>query len=48
MPNIVNKLLFSELSEAFASAEGMVFFAMNGLTMEENEALRGKIFTSGA
>lgn len=48
MPNIVNKLLYSQLSDAFANAEGMVFFAMNGLTMQENEVLRGKIFTSGA
>lgn len=48
MPNIVNQLLFNELNEAFSKAEGMVFFSMTGLTMEENEALRGDLFTQGA
>lgn len=48
MPNIVNKLIYSELSEAFSKAEGMVFFTMDGLTMEENEALRGEMATKGA
>lgn len=48
MPNIVNKLIYSELTDAFSKAEGMVFFTMAGLTMEENEELRGTLATKGA
>jgi len=48
MPNIVNKLSVNELSSAFSSAEGLLFFSMSGLTMEENEELRGAIANTGA
>ncbi|MDG1500790.1 MAG: 50S ribosomal protein L10 [Planctomycetota bacterium] len=48
MPNIVNNLGLAELKSAFGEAEGMLFFSMAGLTMEENEELRGSMFESGA
>jgi len=48
MPNIVNTLACNALTESFAKAEGMLFFEMRGLTMVENEALRGEIFAKGA
>ena len=48
MPNIVNNLGLAELKSAFGDAEGMLFFSMAGLTMEENEQLRGAMFESGA
>jgi large subunit ribosomal protein L10 len=48
MPNIVNNLGLAELKSAFGDAEGMLFFSMAGLTMEENEVLRGAMFESGA
>lgn len=48
MPNIVNTLALSELSDAFSKAEGLLFFSMSGLTMEENEELRGVIAERGA
>jgi large subunit ribosomal protein L10 len=48
MPNIVNNLGLAELKSAFGKAEGMLFFSMAGLTMEENEAIRGAMFDSGA
>lgn len=48
MPNIVNKLTLKELSTSWKDAEGMLFFSMAGLTMEENEELRGALFESGA
>lgn len=48
MPNIVNKLAYAELTDAFSKAEGMLFFEMSGLTMVENETLRGAIFEQGA
>jgi large subunit ribosomal protein L10 len=48
MPNIVNNLGLAELKSAFGEAEGMLFFSMAGLTMEENEELRGAMFDSGA
>jgi large subunit ribosomal protein L10 len=48
MPNIVNNLGLAELKSAFGDAEGMLFFSMAGLTMEENEELRGAMFESGA
>lgn len=48
MPNIVNKLSLTQLTSAWSEAEGLLFFSMAGLTMEENEELRGAIFESGA
>ena len=48
MPNIVNKLTLKELTTSWKDAEGMLFFSMTGLTMEENEELRGALFESGA
>ena len=48
MPNIVNNLGLAELKSAFGEAEGMLFFSMAGLTMEENEVIRDAMFESGA
>lgn len=48
MPNIVNTLSVAELTDAFSKAEGLLFFSMSGLTMEENEELRGTIAERGA
>lgn len=43
MPNIVNKMVMRELTEEFKDVEGMVLVSYAGLTVEENEALRGKL-----
>jgi large subunit ribosomal protein L10 len=48
MPNIVNKLDLQQLTSAWSDAEGLLFFSMSGLTMEENEVLRTALFESGA
>ena len=43
MPNIVNKMVVRELTEEFKDAEGMVLVSFAGLTVEESDALRGKL-----
>lgn len=43
MPNVVNQMVLRELEEEFKDAEGMVLVAFGGLTVEENENLRGKL-----
>ncbi|MEL6713891.1 MAG: 50S ribosomal protein L10 [Planctomycetota bacterium] len=43
MPNLVNKMVVAELQEEFKDAEGMVVVSYAGLTVEENEDLRGKL-----
>lgn len=48
MPNIINKLIVKELSDAFESAEGMVICSVNGLTVEETEGLRDSLAENGA
>ena len=43
MPNIVNQMVVRELEDEFKDAEGMVLVSFGGLTVEENEDLRGKL-----
>lgn len=43
MPNIVNQMVVRELEEEFQDAEGMVLVSYAGLTVEENEDIRGKL-----
>ena len=47
MPNIINKLIVKELSDAFESAEGMVICSVQGLTVEETEVLRDSLAEHG-
>jgi len=47
MPNIINTLIARELQESFEGAEGMVFVNASGLTVAENEDLRGKLEEKG-
>lgn len=48
MPNIVNKMVVRELAAGFKDAEGMVVVSFGGLTVKENEDLRGRIAEKGA
>lgn len=43
MPNIVNQMVFRELTEAFKEAEGLVLVSFGGLTVEQSEGLRTKL-----
>ena len=47
MPNVINKLVVKELSDAFSDAEGMVMATMQGLTVAETEELRGSLAEKG-
>ena len=47
MPNIINQLIARELTANFADAEGMVFISAKGLTVAENESLRGELEEKG-
>lgn len=47
MPNLVNRLVVRELTQEFASAEGMVFVSYAGLNAKENEGLRNKLAAKG-
>ena len=47
MPNIINKLIVQELSDAFQGAEGMVICSIEGLTVEESEVLRNSLAEHG-
>ena len=43
MPNIVNRMVVSELAADFKDAEGMVLVTFGGLSVQEAEELRGSI-----
>ena len=47
MPNLINKLIVKELSEAFETAEGMVICSVQGLTVAETELLRDSLAEHG-
>lgn len=47
MPNIVKKLICSELEAAFEGVEGLVLVSFGGLTMAENEELRNGLADKG-
>ena len=47
MPNVINKLVKNELSDAFREAEGMVLASLNGLTVSEPGELRTSLAEHG-
>lgn len=47
MPSVVNRMAVRELTEQFRGAEGLVVVSMAGLTMVENESLRGALAAKG-
>jgi len=47
MPNLINDIIVRQLSEEFASAEGMVIVSLSGLTVEETESLRDALAERG-
>jgi len=47
MPNLINKMLVRELSDAFDGAEGMVIVSLAGLTVAETEAIRNELAEHG-
>jgi large subunit ribosomal protein L10 len=47
MPNLVNRLVSRELSNAFKEAEGMIVISFGGLTVKESEGLRTKMAEKG-
>ena len=48
MPNFVSELTVQEYDAAFGDAEGLVLCTLDGLTVEESDALRGKLEEQGA
>ncbi len=47
MPNLINTIQKTELTDAFADADGLVFVSLKGLTVEETEGLRCGLFEHG-
>lgn len=47
MPSVVNEMAVQELTADFKKAEGLVVLGMPGLTMVENEAMRGNLAKRG-
>lgn len=47
MPNLVNEMLYRELEQGLAKASGMVFLAVNKLTVAETEGLRDELHGGG-
>jgi large subunit ribosomal protein L10 len=47
MPNLVNRLVTQELSNAFQEAEGMIVVSFGGLTVKESEGLRNRMAEKG-
>lgn len=47
MPNLVNQMVVRELTEELKDVDGMVLVSYSGLTVEENENLRGKLADKG-
>lgn len=48
MPNLVNRMVVSELTDQFSTVEGMILVAFPGLTVAESEALRNQLAEKGA
>lgn len=48
MPNLVNELTVKEYEASFGQADGLVLCTLDGLTVEESDALRGKLEERGA
>jgi ribosomal protein L10 len=47
MPSLINNLIVRELDSEFASAEGMVFVSLSGLSVSETEGLRDSLAEHG-
>jgi len=47
MPSIVNQMAARQLSRVFDEAEGMVVVSFGGLSVEENDTLRGDLAEKG-
>lgn len=47
MPNMINKMIVRQLSSAFGEADGMVIVSMEGLTVQESEAVRNSLAEQG-
>jgi large subunit ribosomal protein L10 len=47
MPNLINKMIVRELSQAFGSTDGMVIVSMAGLSVEQTEDLRNSLAEHG-
>jgi large subunit ribosomal protein L10 len=47
MPNIVNQMAARQLNRVFDQAEGMVIVSFGGLTVAENDDLRGNLAEKG-
>ncbi len=47
MPNLINKLIVKELSDAFGSAQGMVICSVKGLSVAETDGLRDSLAEHG-
>ena len=47
MPNVINKMMIRELSDAFHNAQGMLIVSMTGLTVSESDALRSSLADHG-
>ncbi|WP_419185955.1 50S ribosomal protein L10 [Rohdeia mirabilis] len=43
MPSVLNTMLLRELTDTYKSADSLVVISMNGLSMNENEALRNQL-----
>ena len=43
MPNLVNKMVVRELTDAFKDADGMIVVSFGGLSVAETQDLRGKL-----
>jgi len=48
MPNIVNRMVVSELTREFAEVEGLFLVSFHGLSVEESQGLRDQIAEKGA
>jgi large subunit ribosomal protein L10 len=47
MPNLVNRLVVSELETELRDAQGMLVVSFGGLTVKESEGLRGNLAAKG-
>ena len=47
MPNLVNRLVYEDLTRDLKDAEGMLVVSFGGLTVKESEGLRGQMAAKG-
>ena len=47
MPNVINKMVVREMTDALGDAEGMVMVSFSGLTVSETEGLRNDLAGEG-